>query len=98
MLSPGPQRAFSPPSYSQRDSLVPPQMEFKKPSTASMKWKIAKSMLKLGPTGQENSSMKNMFKDLGKKGRLSDVISVLGNIASLKYIVMKIKLLKESQK
>ena len=62
--------------------LSPPPI-IKKPNSANMKWKIAKKMIKIGPQKNEDSSMKSMFKDLGKKGRLSDVISVLGKVSEL---------------
>lgn len=46
------------------------------------KWKVARDLIK-SQTVDEDNSMKSMFKDLGKKGRLLDVISVLGNLLNL---------------
>ena len=43
------------------------------------KWLISKNLLNISPRN-EDPSMVSMFKNLSKKGRLSDVIKFIGNI------------------
>ncbi|CAI2365299.1 unnamed protein product [Moneuplotes crassus] len=88
-IAPNTPKASSPRFVPKIAKSFSPSLSTKKSTKAKMKWQIAKNMLKFEGKNEEDDSMKSMFKDLGKKGKLSDVISVL---------VMKIKLFKESQK